>query len=207
MSTQEPFSLYRERMLVKVSLRTEKHGDESVNAYDIGLSGPFANAILLKLDPGLRPFLYTQEQGDLIDGQTFNTVRFPELGQFDWALTMPRMTLIIHDEETDRNSLYLDDREADKFNFTLLPGGTVNFGLRVKVGELEEEEDVLKLLRAANHSFLVSLYQAPPETVADNFEQAENLQEPMSDERKAAERAFNAAGAQSPEDVVMAEAE
>ena len=32
MSDKEPFYLTRDRMLVKVKLRTEKHGDEDVNA-------------------------------------------------------------------------------------------------------------------------------------------------------------------------------
>lgn len=204
MTTQDPFCLVRDRMLVKVKLRTEKHGDEDVNAYDVVLDGAFANAILLKLNPDLRPWLYTQEQSDMLDGQTFNTLRFPELGPLNWTLAMTRMTLVIHDEDDEAESLTLTDREADKFNFTLLPGGTVNLGLRVKVGEVEDEDVLLKLLRASHKQFLVSLHQAAPEQAQDNFEKAEHAgQEPMSDERKEAEKAFhNPVGAQSPEEVV-----
>lgn len=205
MSTQEPFYLTRDRMAVKVKLRTEKHGDDDVNAYDVMLSGAFANAILLKLSPDLRPFLYTQEQSDLLDGQTFNTLRFPELGSLDWTLAMPRMTLVIHDEADEAESLTLTNREVDKFNFSLLPGGTVNFGLRVKVGEIEDEDDLLKLLRASNQQLLISLEQAPVEQVQDNFEKAEAItKEPMSEERKAAEKAFNPVGAQTPEEAIGA---
>lgn len=209
MSNQEPFYLTRDRMTVKVKLRTEKHGDDDVNAYDVMLAGAFANAILLKLNPELRPSLYTQEQSDLLDGQTFNTLRFPELGSFDWTLSMPRMTLVIHDEQDEAESITLTNREADKFSFSLLPGGTVNLGFRVKLGEIEDEDDLLKLLRASNQQLLISLHQAPVEAVGDNFEQAEELsKEPMSDSRKAAEKAFlNPVGAQSPEEVVEAEEE
>ena len=209
MTTQDPFNLVRDRMSVKVKLRTEKHGDDDVNAYDVMLAGAFANAILLKLSPELRPFLYTQEQSDLLDGQTFNTLRFPELGPLDWTLTMPRMTLVIHDEHDEDESITLTDREADKFTFSLLPGGTVNFGLRVKVGEIEDEDVLLKLLRASHKEFLVSLTQAEVQKPQDNFEQAEQLsKEPMSESRKEAEKLFaNPVGAQTPEELIGAEEE
>jgi hypothetical protein len=200
--SKEPFYLTRDRMSVKVKLRTEKHGDDDVNAYDVMLYGAFANAVLLKLNPDLRPLLYTQEQADLLDGQTFNTLRFPELGSLDWTLAMSRMTLVIHDEQDEAESLTLTNRDADKFSFSLLPGGTVNLALRIKVGEIEDEDDLLKLLRASNQQLLVSLHQAAVVGALDNFEQAENLAEPMSDERKAAEKAFNPVGAQTPEEVV-----
>lgn len=207
MSNQEPFNLVRDRMTVKVKLRTEKHGEEDVNAYDVMLHGAFANAVLLKLNPELRPMLYTQEQGDLIDGQTFNTLRFPELGPLDWTLVMGRMTLVIHDEEDEAESLALTNREVDKFHFELLPGGTVNLGLRVKIGEIEDEDVLLKLLRTSHRQLLVSLYQAALQEALDNFEQAEQItQEPMSEGRKEAEKAFfNPIGAQSPDEVVAEE--
>lgn len=207
MSNLEPFYLTRDRMSVKVKLRTEKHGDDDVNAYDVMLSGAFANAVLLKLSPDLRPMFYTQEQGDLIDGQTFNTLRCPELGVQDWTLSMGRMTLVIHDEDDEAESLTLTNREADKFTFELLAGGTVNLGLRVKVGEVDDEDVLLKLLRASHKQFLVSLHQAAVEKPQGNFEQAENLREPMSEGRKQAEKAFNPVGAQTPDEVVGDESE
>jgi hypothetical protein len=207
MSTQEPFYLTRDRMTVKVKLRTEKHGDEDVNAYDVILAGAFPNAVLLKLDPDLRPHLYTQEQGDLVDGQTFNTLRFPQLGPFDWDLKMTRMELTIHDEEFEYESLVLTDKEADKFNFTLLPGGTVNLGLRVKVGKEDDEDVVLKLLRASHQDLLISLRQVEV-AEADLFEQAEQAsQTPKSEARKEAEALFNPVGAQSPEELIGLEPE
>lgn len=208
MSNQEPFYLVRDRMSVKVKLRTEKHGDDDVNAYDVMLSGAFANAVLLKLNPELRPMLYTQEQGDLLDGQTFNTLRFPELGPLDWTLAMLRMTLTIHDEDDESESLVLTDREADKFHFELLAGGTVNLGLRIKVGEIEDEDVLLKLLRTSHRQLLVSLHQATLQDALDNFDQVEQLSGPMSDERKEAEKAFfNPVGAQTPDEVVDEEEE
>lgn len=205
--SQEPFYLTRDRMSVKVKLRTEKHGDDDVNAYDVMLHGAFPNAVLLKLNPDLRPFLYTQEQSDLLDGQTFNTLRFSELGSFDWALSMARMTLVIHDEQDESESLTLTNRDADKFSFSLLPGGTVNLGLRIKVGEIEDEDDLLRLLRASNQQLLVSLRQEIAPAALDNFEQAEQgAREPMSEGRKEAERAFNPLGAQTPNELVGADA-
>lgn len=208
MSMQEPFYLIRERMDIKVKMRTEKHGDEDVSAYDMMLAGSFANAVLLKLDSELRPALYAMEQGDLIDTTAFHTLKFDLLGPLTWGLEMGRMVLELHDEDDERNNLVLTGREVDKFQFQLLPGGTVKLGLRVKLGVMDDEEDLLKLLRAANQQMLVSLHQAAMEETGDNFEQAERLsQEPVSDARAEAERAFfNPVGAQSPEEVVMAEA-
>lgn len=199
MSNQEPFYLVRDRMLVKVKLRTEKHGDDDVNAYDVMLSGAFANAILLKLSPDLRPMFYTQEQADIIDGQTFNTLRCPELGAQEWKLSMLRMTLTIHDEDDETESVTLTNREADNFKFELLAGGTVNFSLRVKAGEVEDEDVLLKLLRASHKQYLVSIEQAPVQKPQDNYEQAEALtKEPMSEGRKEAEKAFTAPVGESP---------
>jgi hypothetical protein len=186
MSNQEPFYLVRDRMTVKVKLRTEKHGDEDVNAYDVMLHGAFANAVLLKLCPDLRPALYTQEQSDMLDGQTFNTLRFPELGRLDWTLSMGRMTLTIHDEEDENESLTLTNREADNFHFDLLPGGTVNLGLRVKIGEIEDEDVLLKLLRTSHRKLLVSINQASVEEAVDNFEKAEAMPMRTKAEKKAA---------------------
>ena len=205
MSNQEPFYLVRERMHVEVKKRNEKHGDEDVSAYDVILSAAMANAILAKLNPELRPALYTQEQGDLIDTTSFHTLRFPELGAHKWQLEMGRMVLVIHDEDDEAESLKLVQREADKFNFSLLPGGTVNFGLRVKLGVMDDEDDLIRLLRADNQDMLVSLHQATVEDAIDNFDQAEDAgKEAMSAERAAAEKQFfNPVGAQTPDEVVF----
>lgn len=207
MSNQEPFYLVRERMNIKVKMRTEKHGDEDVSAYDVLLAGAFANAILLKLDPELRPALYAMEQGDLIDTTAFHTLKFDLLGPLSWGLEMGRMVLELHDEDDERNNLVLTGRDVDKFQFELLPGGTVKLGLRVKLGVMEDEEDLLKLLCAANQQMLVSLHQTAIEEAADNFEKAEQLaKEPLSEARLKADAAFfNSAGAQTPEEVVLAE--
>ncbi len=207
MSTQEPFYLTRERMAIKVKMRTEKHGDEDVNAYDVMLYGSFPNAVLEKLSRELRPSLYSMEQADIIEGQSFTEPRFPELGVFDWALEMGRIEITIHDEESPWESLTLANREADKFNFALLPGGTVKLGLRVKVGVMDDEDALLRLLRASNQQMLVSLHQAEVEAKADNFEQAEQLsKEPHSAARAEAESLFSAPPptVNTPDEVVAA---
>lgn len=203
MSTQEPFYLHRDRMSVKVKMRTEKHGDDSVDAYDVILAGAFANAVLVKLDPDLRPHLYAQEQEDLVDGQTFNTLRFPKLGHFDWSLEMTRMELTLHDEEFEHESVTFTDKEVDRFNFGLLPGGTVNFGLRIKVGVVEDETLLLKLLRASHQDLLVSLRQVIVEEPTLE-EQAEQLgKAPQSEAGKELASLFdNPVGAQSPEQLL-----
>jgi hypothetical protein len=201
MSTQEPFYLHRDRMSVKVKMRTEKHGDENVDAYDVILVGAFPNAVLLKLDPDLRPHLYTQEQSDLVDGQTFNTLRFPKLGPFDWALEMTRMELTLHDEEFEHESVTFSGKEVDRFNFGLLAGGTVNFGLRVKLGVVEDETLLLKLLRASHQELLISLSQVAEEEPPTLEEQAEALgRAPQSEAGKELASLFsNPIGAASPE--------
>lgn len=208
MSDKEPFYLTRDRMLVKVKLRTEKHGDEDVNAYDVILLGSFANAVLLKLDPDLRPHLYVQEQSDIVDGQTFNTLRFPQLGHFDWKLEMSKMELTIHDEEFEDESITFTDKEADRFNFGLLPGGTVKFGLRILIGVVEDDDLLLKLLRASHQELLISLRQVVAEepTLEDQVEQLGRA--PQSEAGKELASLFdNPAGARSPEELLELEPE
>lgn len=208
MSDKEPFYLTRDPMLVKVKLRTEKHGDEDVNAYDVILAGAFPNAVLVKLDPELRQHLYMQEQADLVDGQTFNTLRFPQLGHFDWKLEMTKMELVIHDEEFEHESITFADKEADRFNFGLLPGGTVNFGLRIKIGVVEDDDLLLKLLRASHQEMLISLRQviAEESTLEEQVDQLAKA--PQSEAGKELAALFtNQAGAQSPEELIGLEAE
>ena len=173
------------------------------------LLGSFANAVLLKLDPDLRPHLYVQEQSDIVDGQTFNTLRFPKLGAFTWDLEMTRMKLTIHDEEFEDESLAMTGLEADKFHFELLPGGTVKLGLRVRVGAVEDEDVVLKLLRASHQALLISLEQAAEEDQGDLYDQTEQVtRAPQSEASKELAALFsNPVGAQSPEELVGLEPE
>lgn len=74
-----------------------------------------------------------------------------------------------------------------------MPGGTVKLGLRIKVGEVEDETVLLKLLRASHQALLISLNQAEVEEEPDNFDQVENLSAtggPPSAARQAAEDLF-----------------
>lgn len=200
------FEIIKDRMEIAVSKRTEKHGDDNVAAYDAKLTGDFPNAVLIKLDDRLRGVFYGPGQQGDVEQDYFPELLFPLMGPVSWGLEMSRMELCLHDIDAQENDLVLSGKEIDKVKFSMKPGGTVTLSLRVILGQLDEE-DLIKLLRVDNQTISISLTQAPIEEKKDNFEQAELItQEPVSDARKAAEKAFNPVGAQSPEEVVLAEA-
>lgn len=201
------FELIKERMEITVNKRTEKHGDDSIAAYDARLSGDFQNAFLLKLDERLRTVFYgPAKQGD-IEADYYPDLLFPLMGPIAWDLKKSRMTLHLHDVDSGENDLQLSGKDFDKLKFTLKSGGTVALSFRVVLGQLEEDE-LLKLLRVDNQRITVSLWQAALEETPDNFQQADLLsQEPHSEARAAAESLFNAPppeaiGATSPEELL-----
>lgn len=196
--------LLKEKMEVTVQLRVERHGDNKVNAYDARLRGSFNNGVLLKLAPGLRETFYeTDGQTDLVDGVSYQTLRFPQIGSIGWGLELPRMVMRLHDVDDERNDLVLSGMTADKFKFEMLEGGTVRLELRVKLGAIDDDATIMKLLRANNQELPVSLFQAAVEEAPDNYEQAEQLaKEPHSAAREEAESLFNPPP-KTPESVVM----
>ena len=202
------FSLVRDKMDVFIQLRTEKHGDENVSAYDARLSGNFSNSILLKLHEGLRDAFYKEsDQQREIDGFA-KELRFPRIAKpVHWDLEIPRVILRLHDSTDPHEDLLLERGVADKFVFEMLEGGTVKLAFRVKLAEVSDDQ-LIKLNRANGQEFLVSFEMAPVEETPDNFEQAMLLaEEPMSDARAMAESAFSAPppAVSTPDEVVHAE--
>lgn len=201
------FELIKEKMEFAVTKRTERHGDDKVAAYDAKLTGDFPNAVLTKLDERLRGVFYGPgAQGDVEQGY-FPELLFPLMGGVAWALEMARMVFRLHDVDTDDNDLVLTGKEMDKVHFDMKPGGTITLSLRVKLGQVSEEE-LLQLLRVDNQTIYISLHQAEVEAKPDNYEQADSLaQAPHSAEREKAESMFKPAPVITPESVVMAGAQ
>lgn len=205
--SQENFYLFKERMLVKIKKRTEKHGAVDVNAYDAMLLADFPNAVLLKLDIDLRGVFYAPDDQADIEQDYFPNLRFPLMGPIAWGLQKSHMALTVHDAEFPIEDITLDGKDIDKVHFTMKEGGTITLSLRVVLGQLEED-DLIKLLRIDNQRVPISLVQIELVPDPDNFEQADLLsQEPHSEARKEAESLFNPAGAQSPEELIGLEAE
>lgn len=202
------FELVKESMEVSVHLRVEKHGEEKVNAYDAKLRGNFQNAVLLKLAPGLRETFYVaSEQQDIVDGTAYQDLRFPQIGAIPWDLEIGRVTVRMHDLDDEENDLLLTGMTADKFSFSMLEGGTVRLSLRVKLGAIDDEATIMKLLRANNQQLPVTLFQAELEEEPDNYDQVEQLtREPHSAARAEAESLFKLPPS-TPESVVMDGAE
>lgn len=170
----ELFNLVKDKMGVTVHLRIEKHGEDNVNAYDVKLSGDFSNSILLKLHPELRDTFYVADRQGDVEGFK-KALRFPFISSaIKWDQEVPRVKLTLHDVHDDGESLILQDGHADKFDFTMLEGGTVKLTCRVKLAEPTEDQ-ITKLLRANGQTFPVSLECAPIEEKADNFEKVEQL--------------------------------
>lgn len=170
----ELFNLVKDKMLVYVVLRIEKHGEDNVNAYDVKLSGDFSNSILLKLHPELRDTFYVADRQGDIEGFK-KALRFPRIDNaINWSQEIPRTLLTLHDIHDEGEDLVLGNGHTDKMAFDMLEGGTVKFACRVKLCEPSEEQ-IAKLLRANGQTLPVSLECAPLEEKADNFEQVEQL--------------------------------
>lgn len=191
----EIFSLVKEKMLVTVSLRQEIHGEDRVNAYDIRLSGRFANsAILPKLDKELLSVFYTDEKQRELE-EFKRKLRFPRINPkfLPWDLEIPRVILHMHDAHDADADFLIGDNTADNFKFLPLDGGTVEFSLRIKTKETTEDQ-VLKLLRANGQEIIISMECAPLEEKLDNYKQAELIaKEPKSEAVLAAEAMFKPA--------------
>lgn len=207
MSDTEDFYLTKDRMALNVKKRDEQHGDNKVAAYDAVLTGDFPNAILMKLDLHLRGVFYAPADQQDIEDDYYPNLRFPLMGPIAWGLEKSRMTFVVHDAEFPQEDLVLTGKDIKDFKFIMKEGGTVSLKLRVVLGQMPEAA-LLKLLRIDNQTVPISLWQAAMEEQPDNFQQADLLsQEPHSEARTEAEKLFNPAGAQSPEELVGLEVE
>lgn len=193
MSAIEAFTLVKEKMEVFVQLRTEKHGEDNANAYDLRLSGDFSNSVLLKLHPDLRDHFYKDSEQREID-EFKRVLRFPRIAKpLVWDLEIPRILSHLHDVDDEANDLVLSGGVADTFKIEMKEGGTVHLSFRIKLAAVDEDQ-IVKLHRANGQKLRVSVECAEAEEQPDNYEQADLLsREPMSDARAKAESAFSAA--------------
>src|SRR5690349_11447662 len=117
--------LTKEKMLIEVKKRTENHGDDRVNAYDVYLSGDFANAAILpKLAPGLLDAFYMSNDQQDIDADYKPELRHPLMGPITWGLEQGRMALDVHDVDSVLDDLRLRGKDIDKVKLSMKQGGT-----------------------------------------------------------------------------------
>lgn len=199
--TVEPFALVKERcLLAHLNLRAEKHGDESEPALDIKLELTTANSVLKKLAPGLLDALYDFDKQTDIEDEFKRKLRFPLLGVLPWDLEVPRTKLTVTD--IDGYAVVLTDGRANKFRIQALDGGSVKLVFRCQFSQ-PDEDAAASLMRVLQQNVTVDLESVAPAEEPDNFQQADLLgQEPHSAARTEAEKLFNPAGAQSPEELI-----
>lgn len=199
----EPFTLVNERaLLAHMNVRAEKHGDESEPALDIRFDLTTSNSILKKLAPGLLDALYDFDKQSDIEDDFKRKLRFPLLGVLPWDLELPRTKLTISD--VDGFDVVLSDGKTNKFRIEAMDGGSVKMVFRCQFSA-PDEDHVASLMRVLQQDVRISLESVAPVEEPDNFQQALNLgsaPEQQSDARKEAEKMFNPAGAQSPEELV-----
>lgn len=199
------FSLTKERaLLAHLNTRTELHGDEEQPACDLKLELSLHNSVLNKLHPQLREVFYTADKQLDIEADHLVNLRFPQMSPFKWDLEIPRAVLTIHEDDGD----FIVQGKANKLQLELLEGGTTKMQLRFQMGEIDPS-DAAHLFSLLRQTVSISLAPAAEEEKPDNFAQADLLsQEPMSEARAEAEKAFkNPIGAQSPEELLGLEPE
>lgn len=187
----QDFQLTKERaLLAHLNTRTELHGDEDVPACDLKLELSLHNSVLNKLHPKLREVFYMADKQADIEADHLVNLRFPQMSAFSWDVELPRAVLTIHDEvEGD----FVIQGKANKFKLELLEGGTTKLQIRIQMGEIDPQ-DAATLFGMLRQTVSCSLAPANEEEKPDNFAQADLLsQEPMSEARAEAERAFKGA--------------
>ena len=124
-----------------------------------------------------------------------------------YGLEMTRQELCVHDSEFPADDVTLNDGKTKKFKITPVDGGSVKVSFQCQFGE-PDPDSVAALMRVMKQAVPISLRTIEPEEQPDNFQQADLLsQEPHSEARTEAEKLFNPAGAQSPEELVGLEPE
>jgi len=109
------FSLDRSKATITaVTPRMEHHGDELVPAVSIRLDIPATNDVLTEFDPWLKGALYKRPdggQGELIpDASHMPILRFPLMGEFEWAYQGAGYMVTLHNE-------FIDDIEIEDVSF------------------------------------------------------------------------------------------
>jgi len=187
----QDFYLHKERaLLAHLNTRTELHGDEEQPACDLKLELSLHNSVLNKLHAELREVFYTADKQMDLEQDHLVNLRFPQMSAFSWDTELPRAVLTIHD---DLDGDFIIQGKANKFKLELLEGGTTKLQIRFQMGEIDPQ-DAATLFGMLRQTVSISLQAAAEEEKKDNFEQADLLsQEPMSEARAEAERAFKGA--------------
>jgi hypothetical protein len=136
----------RTAKLVHMNPRTERHGEESVKAADLKVQFDASNAILNEFCDGLLDALYEAppEPEATHPDQLFTKEdapipalpkvirRWKLMPAFKWGLEMVGRKVTIAYGLGGDSDVVLDGCTVDKFEFTLLDGGTVSVTFRVK---------------------------------------------------------------------------
>lgn len=172
----ETFTLNKERcLLANINLRGEKHGKESKPAVDLSFEFSSANNLLLKLHPQLRNAFYRgDDTKDMLNSDHMPHLRYPLLGAQTWELEIPRTLLRIHDVDNEKHDVVLSGGKTNKFQLTMMNGGTVKWKFRVQFSQ-PDEDSIAKLMRVMNQTVPVTLECADEETETDNFEKVEQM--------------------------------
>lgn len=151
--------------ITHLNLRTQKAGDEDVNAIDITLAFDLPNSCLDTLSAGLRPALYERaDDPDLIDDPDHLTrVRFPKLGTHKWAGDLMGAGVHFHlGNGRGKGDLLFIDSNLRKLEITPKEGGTC--ACRVQAQVLPTPDETAKLAALNQHEIPVTtdLSQAEP---------------------------------------------
>lgn len=110
----------------------------------------------------------------MVDSDHMPHLRYPLLGQQTWELEIPRTLLRIHDVDNEKHDVVLSGGKTNKFQLTMMNGGTVKWKFRVQFSQ-PDEDSIAKLMRVMNQVVPVTLECADEDQETDNFEKVEQL--------------------------------
>lgn len=129
-------------LLVSVTNRAEKHGDDEVPAVSLGLKITGPNTLLDLLAKDLRPALYHSPRNKTVDG-------VPELSptlrskQFDYVALkvgpFEGWTLHVDHGIDEQEPITFGSCKVDKFRVVPLEGGSIELSLRIGTSDISAE--------------------------------------------------------------------
>lgn len=193
----EALSFSKQRMtLVSVNARSEVHGDSREPAGDIGLEANLPNDILTVFHPALKAALYCRDESkpkDLAEqGQEpteghLPNLRFPGLAQplkWNGELTDFRVGIALPGAADDEVLTVLTPVKVNKFEFTLLEGGTVEMRMRIQAHPDQQAFGALSV--HVQHEVEVTLTREEPAQAAITDGEAQPQPQPQAQEALAA---------------------
>lgn len=162
--------------LASFNIRNEKHGDEDVLAFSMGLKITAANTFLDVLAPGLRESLFMAVEGqEQLPGVEPATplLRCKGIGRIELAASFEGWTLAIPHGIDEETAIVIGGAKVDKWRVVPFEGGSVEVSCRIGSNDVDETELGKlggKLGQVISFTLTAPKFIAPPDVIDGTIE-------------------------------------